>query len=347
VTDLRAELFARYQRENRLHGVLVELTLRCPCNCRHCLLIRRPGYEMSAAELADLFAQLAGEGVFNLGLTGGEPLLREDLPEILAAAARHRFMVSILTTGLLVGRAETELFRRRGIRSVELSLLGASPATHDDIMRHPGAHRRMVRAAELLREAGIVVTLKATVLRPNRRELPAMAELARRLGVRFVANVSVAPRSDGDTTPLDLALREDELAELDLDRLRGGLIPDEDHAAGALLTCQAGRTVAGVTPEGDLLPCILFRRPVGNLRQRSLKSLWHDDPDPFLVSLRAITEADVPECAGCDLRSHCRRCPGVAFSESDKLGQTSPSACALARGLAAARRRRPDCGDRR
>jgi pyrroloquinoline quinone biosynthesis protein E len=339
LTGLRAELFQRYKDENRLHGVLVELTHRCPCDCRHCLLLRQPRDELSATEFADLFAQLSAEGVFNVGLTGGEPLLRDDLPAILEAAHEHRFILSILTTGILVGSAEAALFQRCRVRSAELSLLGAGAATHDDIMRFPGAFARTVQAAKRLRDAGIVVTLKATVMRPNRSELPAMAELARRLGVRFAANVSVAPRVDGDPSPLNLALDPKELSTVDLRLVQGGLIPAEEHVHGAMLICQAGRTIAGVTPEGDVLPCILFRRPVGHLRERRLQSIWHDDPDPFLTTLRSATEADAAECAVCDLRSHCRRCPGVAFSETNRLGEASPSACALARGLARARQR--------
>jgi len=142
------------------------------------------------------------------------------------------------------------------VRSVELSLLGGNPTTHDGIMRFPGAFERAVRAAELLREAGIEVTLKATLLRPNKAELPDMADLARRLGVRFAANISVAPRIDGDPSPVALALGEEDLADLDLRLIKGGLIPAEEHTRGALLTCQGRKA-------GLVLGAVLAREQHG------------------------------------------------------------------------------------
>jgi radical SAM protein with 4Fe4S-binding SPASM domain len=335
VTGLREELFARYQHQCRPHSVLIELTHRCPCDCRHCFLVREPGSELTTTEMVALLAGLADEGVFNVGFTGGEPFLRSDLEKILAAARSHQFFVTLLTTAMSIGPAEVSMLRKQQVRMMEVSLLGASAETHDGIMRTPGAFDRTMGAVKRLREAGIAVTLKATVLRPNWRELASMTRLAADLGARFAANVSVAPRIDGDTAPQQLSLDETELSELDPDLIAGGLIPEEDHSGGALLTCQAGRTVAGISPEGEVWPCILFRRSVGNLRERSLREIWREDPDPFLLELRAMTEAEVPECASCQHRGHCRRCPGVAYLEAGRLGEPSPSACALARGLTA------------
>ncbi len=326
----------KYEAENRLHAVLVELTHACPCNCLHCLLVRKPRSELTLDEIADLLAQLRQEGTFNLGLTGGEPFLRKDFPRILELVRRDRFFVSVLTTGILVGKPEVELLQRCGVRFTEISLLGAGPETHDAVMRFPGAFERTVAAVKLLRDAGITVCLKTTILRPNRQELPAMARLAEKLGAMFSANISVSPRVDGDRGPQELALDEEEVARLDPTLLGGGPLPDEDHSAGAVLTCRAGRTVAGISPRGDVFPCILMRRKVGNLRHQSLQEIWHDRPDPFLDQLRELKSEDVAECHACELRASCRRCPGVAYLETGQLRLRSPSACSCARGIAAA-----------
>ena len=335
MTGLLHEIDQRYRAEHRLQAVMIELTHACPCDCAHCYLVRDPRDELSCTEIADIFDQLHQEGTVNLGLTGGEPMLRRDFPRILEMAHEHRFFVSVLTTGVTIGAPEIRLLQRNGVRLVELSILGARSRTHDGIMRHEGAFARLLTAARGLREAGIGVGLKCTIMKANQDEVEDMARLADELGARFSASISVMPRVDGDPAPLALALSEDEVARLDPRHTTGGLIPGEDHSQGALLTCRAGSTVAGISPRGEVFPCILIRHAVGDLRQRRLQDIWHDDPQPFLTELRGISAEDVAACHDCELRSVCRRCPGVAYQESGELRQPSPSACACARGIAA------------
>jgi radical SAM protein with 4Fe4S-binding SPASM domain len=336
MTSLRDAIDERYRREHRIQSAMIELTHACPCHCTHCYLRRERGGELSAAEIGGLLSQLREMGTINLGFTGGEPMVREDLWEILAAAREAQFLVTLLTTGLLVGPAEAVRLRRHSVRSLEISLLGAEAATHDRIMRRQGAFAAAVRAAELARGEGLLVCLKSTVLRSNQHELPAMAALARRLGVEFAANAVVSPRIDGDRDSQQEALREEEVARLDPRLLSGGFIPAEDTQPGAVLVCRAGSTVAGFSPQGDVFPCILMRARVGNVRDATLAEIWRERPHPFLQRLRALRADDVAACADCQLRRHCRRCPGVAWLETGDLRQASPSACAAARGLARA-----------
>ncbi len=331
---LSDDIFQMYDSGNRLHAAMIELTNRCPCDCSHCLLVRECHDEMSTSVILNLLEELHSEGVFNLALTGGEPFLRKDLPEILEAAHRHRFFTSILTTAVTIGPAEVDLLKENKVKRIEVSLLGANAETHDSIMNFPGAFERTIRAVKLMVAAGLNVRLKTTVMQPNFQELEAMRDLSKKLGVLFKANVSVAPRVDGDLSPLDLALTEQQVSELDSSLINDGLIPDEEISGGALLTCRAGNTVAGISPQGDVFPCILFRYKLGNVRENSLQEILHTRPDSFLERIRTVREEEVTECMTCDLRSVCQRCPGVAWIENGDMCAASPSACALARGLA-------------
>jgi radical SAM protein with 4Fe4S-binding SPASM domain len=337
VSDLLRKVDEKYKKACRLQALLFEVTHRCMCDCRHCFLVKDANNELSLDEIAGLLKALREEGAIFIGFTGGEPFLRKDFPRILELARDDGFFVSILTTGIPVGEREASLLKRLAVYRVEMSLLGANAETHDSIMRFPGAFARTKRAVELLVEAGVGVSLKSTVMRHNHAELADMAALARDLGAGFSANVSVAPRTDGDRQPQALALKEEEVARLDPGLLRGGLIPGEDDGPGAVLTCRAGRTVAGLSPEGDVFPCLLFREKVGNIRENTLREIWHDNPVPFLQELRRVKPEDVAECLQCEIKAHCKRCPGVAYMETGAIGLPSSSACAAARGMAAAR----------
>lgn len=335
--SLRQDLERSYWERNQLHALIIELTHRCPARCRHCYVVPAPPCdELETGVVCRLLDEARQEGVFHVMLTGGEVLLRPDLASILAHARRHRFFVSVLTSGLTLTEDTAAMLAEHAVYSVELSLLGASDAVHDDLMQVAGALARIRRAAGLLRRLGLRVVLKATVLRPNAGELAAMARLARELDCAFAASALVAPRREGGREPLDLALDEDELAAIDPALLSGGLIPGEETGGGAVLVCKAGRTVAGISAAGDVYPCIMWPRAVGNVRERSLHDIWHDHPDPFLTELRGLAAADAAVCAACDRRTWCRRCPGAAWQETGSSTAAAPSHCAAARGHARA-----------
>ncbi len=334
MTSLREELQRKYFKDSRIHAVIFELTEACPCRCVHCYLLKQPQDELTLDEIKIYFEQLHAEGAFNLTLTGGEPLVRQDFDQILAAAHSHQFFLTVLTTGLLVDAAKADLLAKYDVGSVELTLLGDNAETHDRMMQRPGSFDKILEACRLITERQLRLVVKTTIMQGNHTELNGMAELARQLRARFSASVSLAPRVDGNLDPLSLALTQEQLATLDPALLYGGLIPGEDHQEGGLLTCRAGVTVVAISATGDVFPCVLFRRKVGNLREQSLREIWHDKSDPFLAELRAIRAEDVNTCPDCKIRKHCRRCPGVAWLETGKLREPAPSCCEIAEGLA-------------
>ena len=322
--SLLDEVNRAYARSCRLQTVEFEITHRCICSCVHCYLGPSPGEELATTEIERLFTQLREEGVIYLTITGGEPFLRDDLPRVLELAHRERFLLTIMTTGILIGEPEARLMKRSGVIGVEMSLLGATADTHDALMRHPGAFAAMREAVSLVKSAGIEVVLKSTVLGGNYRELPGMRDAARAWGVPLIARRDVAPAIDGDCSPQQWMVNAAEAAELDA----GSPVEAGRHGqAGAVLTCKAGKTTCAITPSGEILPCILFRRTVGSIRARSLHAIWHGEPDPFLERLRALEPEDVKECFTCAHRQACRRCPGIAYTETGELGRPSPSAC--------------------
>ncbi len=336
MSDVRRDIYRRYWQQNRLQALVLELTHRCPCRCRHCYIVRNPqddGLDTDAVRA--ILDQACDEGVFQILLTGGEVLLRPDLDAILAHARSHKFFVTVLTSGLTLDVAAADMLARHKIYNVEMSLLGATAEVNDDMMQVPGALERIRRAAKLLRARGLRVVLKATILRTNRHQIDAMKTLAQELDCSFNTSTMVSPCRDRSTDPLDLALTEDELADLDPALISGAAVPGET-AGGGVLVCSAGRTGAGVSPQGDVYPCIMWPRPVGNLRERSLHDIWHAHPDPFLESLRALEDADIRACVDCDLRPHCTRCPGIAWQETGELAGPAPSLCSGARGRARA-----------
>lgn len=330
MSKLLGEVYENYRKANRAYAAMIELTYRCVCRCVHCYIDDYHSEEMTTHEVLALLDQLKDEGVIDIGFTGGEIFLRKDLPTILEETLKRGFLAYVLTTGILIGEEEADLLKRNRIHHAEISLMGATAATHDSVMRHPGAFEKTLRAVGLLKERGIPVVLKNSVLRQNVGELRDMANLASSLGLPFSASLSVLPKINGDKSTQDCAVSLEEALSLDPALLNGGLIPGEDESQGARLTCNAGRTICGISPTGDVYPCLIWRQPLGNVKTRTFRDIWHGEGTEELKAIRAMVREDAAECVNCEYIRRCRRCPGLAFSETGDCRASVRSACALA-----------------
>jgi len=331
--ELHDIIYDKYRANNKIHSIMFEVTHRCICDCIHCFLVKDETNELSMDEISDIFRQLRKEGTINIGITGGEPFLRNDIQEILGTARENGFFISLLTTGILIDHAEVSLLKRLNIFHVEISLLGASAETHDGIMQNPGAFDKMINAVKLLKNEGINVTLKSTILKGNYQEIDDMAALCKKLQVNFKSNLLVSPMIDGCNAPQEYMLTKNMISEINQDRINEGLITGEDISKGAILICNAGKTTAGIAPNGDIFPCILMRKKIGSFRENTLNDIWHERQDQFLSEIRSMKMEDVAECFSCDLRSACIRCPGMVYLENRSLFEKSKASCICAEGF--------------
>lgn len=278
---------------DHLVGPLVthlEVVAACNLTCTHCFAgtLPRRGALLTTAELDRLFAELAGLGCFRLNLTGGEPLLRRDLLELVDLAAGHGLHCTLTSNGTLLDeRLARELGRRDGLR-LNVSLDGATAATHDAV-RGPGSFALVRERLALLRRHarfGLAFTVGAH----NAHEAGEFAALSRRLG----ADVAVVR----PLYPVGEALRHPELlpslrtytdAVAALARLGRpdagaelcGL--DPRPAAGELpipanAGCSAGRLQCSISAHGALSPCSFLGADFegDDVRTRSFAALWRE-----------------------------------------------------------------------
>src|SRR5262245_19247858 len=173
------------------YSVSWNLTQRCNLECAHCYLSASAGAdtrgELTTAECRRIIGEIArvNPNVF-LILTGGEPFLRRDLFEIAACAAEQRFTVVFGTNGVLLREREAALMRQHGVLGASISLDSTDRARHDAFRQLPGAWEGAVRATRVLADAGLDFSLHMSVTDWNVGEVPAMIDLARKLGARVL-----------------------------------------------------------------------------------------------------------------------------------------------------------------
>jgi MoaA/NifB/PqqE/SkfB family radical SAM enzyme len=336
-----------------LRGTL-DLTYRCNNDCRHCWLRLPPGAseasaELTVEEIGRLAAEARAMGCREWLLSGGEPMLRPDFPEIFEAVTARSAWYTLNTNGTLITPPIARLLRREGTKLV--ALYGASAAVHDAVTRNPGSFEALRRGAAYLREAGAAFTVQVVPMRTNILEYEAMVRLAEtwspswRLGATWLyLSASGDPARNRDI--LAERLEPARVAELDgaADGGGGGLdaAPEPSCAAGGLYaSCLPGRRDFHVDPYGGLSFCSFVKDPSLRLDLRAMTfgRAW-DEGFAGLAAAVAPSAAYARDCGACDLRPDCKWCPVFAYLEHRDHSARIDYLCAVARETRRAREAR-------
>ncbi len=274
-------------------SLVAELTYRCPLGCLYCsnpLDFAKSRAELSADDWSRSFAQAAALGVMQLHLTGGEPLLRDDLGELTSAARACDLYINLITSGVGLNEARLGALRAAGLDHVQLSLQD-SDETAADYVAGAGAHRRKLAAARMIARMKIPLTLNFVVHRLNLDRVGAMIDLAAELGARRVELASAqfhgwALLNRAHLMPTqEQNDRAEAIARLAAKRLRGAMevvFVRNDYLAGRPKPCMGGwgRGTIVIDPTGRAMPCQAAASISGlefpNVRTAALGEIWRD-----------------------------------------------------------------------
>lgn len=312
------------------------LTPDCNLRCRHCFAspeMRRGDRRLlTDAELDALFDECATLGTMRIALTGGEPLLRPDLPDLVDRIAARGIDTCLTTNGTLLDRRTAKELARRPFAWVNVSLDGAT-AKSNDAVRGRGTFERVVGNVRKHLRARVPFGLSVTLHRRNLDEVERLPALAKHLGARTVLLKAIYPIGEAAKNP-DLAISFADyraaLARLRRTVERLQVVPTSCEEADDSLAvifenfgCAAGNTVATVLHDGDVSPCSLIGDgvPVENLRGRTLAGIWSRG-----AGFTAIRRLEAPRlCRSCpDLETCSGGCRARAFAGGADLGSPDP-----------------------
>ncbi|MEZ0093542.1 pyrroloquinoline quinone biosynthesis protein PqqE [Streptacidiphilus sp. EB129] len=348
-------------------AMLAELTHACPLQCGYCSnpveLIRR-GDELTTDQWCEVLAQAGRLGVVQAHLSGGEPLLRPDLEQIVAAAEQAGIHTQLVTSGVGLTAPRLDALARAGLGSVQLSVQHADPASSDRIAgRRSFADKE--RAAAVIRACGLPFGLNVVLHRENLDALDAIVELALSWGADRIelANAQFygwALLNRGSLLPSRAQLRRAvatvEAWRTRLDARFEGR-PDArpqivwvvpDYFEGVAKPCMGGwgSVSLTVTPDGTVLPCATAASIPGldppNVKDRSLAWAWNES---HAFNAYRGTEWMTGPCGGCPRRSaDFGGCRCQAFALTGDAARTDP-ACGLSPDHGLIRDLVPDTGD--
>ena len=271
---------------------------------------------------------MADAGVFFLTISGGEPLLRNDLFAIIRRARELTFNVKLKTNAILIREKEAALIRELGVETVQVSIYSHRPEVHDAITKVKGSLDRSLDAIRFLVSQGLKVTMANVVMKQTRWDYPGVQELAAELGAHFTIDPTITPHINGDRSLLRLNIDRNGLREIMNDKTIAG---QEDHSSAVApgadedvldsIPCSAGHSACYVSPYGDVYPCVQFPLPSGNVSQQKFIDIWKYSPQ--LEEVRSIRSRDLPVCSTCAHVGGCSRCPGLAYMEGNMRGPST------------------------
>jgi radical SAM protein with 4Fe4S-binding SPASM domain len=317
----------------------IDLTARCNLRCVHCYLgqrsyrqrQRRP--EMNTRQILSIIDEITEAGCLYLLMTGGEPLLRKDFPEIYSHAKKNGLVITLFTNGTLMTDRILELFENLPPRIVEISLYGATASTYESITGIHGSYERCLDAVRRLSERKISVGLKTILMTLNRHEILDIENMAKEFGVKFRFDAEIFPDLNGDKAPLVLRVSPEEAVEKEFfdsnrarkwaqyfKRKRGPLA--DNH----LYNCGAGLTSFHVDSWGCLKPCIMITDLTVNLSEESFLEGWKGR----IARIRDKEAGNVSMCNRCEKRHLCGFCPAFFKLESGAEDHYSEYLCSIA-----------------
>src|ERR1700675_837370 len=297
-------------------ALIAELTHRCPLHCVYCsnpLELNARTNELSTEAWRKVFIQAAELGVLQADFTGGEPLARPDIVELVSAARAAGLYVNLITSGLPLDEARLEKLVAAGLDHFQLSFQGAQPEIATEISGTT-THAQKLRVLEWLGRHLVAVTLNFVIHRRSIEQLEEMLAIAEASGATRVefANVqyygwafairqNLLPTRGQLDTSLEVLKRAQE-------RLRGKMrieyvVPD--YYAKFPKACMGGwgRKLMLVVPSGDVLPCHAARVIPGltfeNVKDRTLREIW--ESSAAFQKFRGEDWMQEP-CRSCDRR---------------------------------------------
>ena len=287
---LTSEAYSRFVREHLVAQVdgpshaQIAVTNDCPQHCAYCYNRHRNGEPLDVPTILDLIDELKDMGVVWLGLTGGEPLLNPQLPEIVARASDD-CAVKLFTTGCGLTDDVAGELASAGLFSVAVSLDHWDAGVHDRGRGYRGAFQAAMDALEVAKRVpGLHVSVSSVVT----RQMIAAGDVLRLLAFLETLGVHEAWLSEAKPSVEalwhdELVVTEDERRALcafqdDYNRRGGGMTLNYlGHFEGAdMFGCNAGCKMLYIDPFGEVSPCVFMPMSFGNVRERPLWEIYED-----------------------------------------------------------------------
>ncbi|MCG8429427.1 MAG: radical SAM protein [Chromatiales bacterium] len=333
---------------NDLYLIAINLTRRCNLACTHCYMdadtrLGGGGNELTTGEVTDLLDQIADRSNETMVvLTGGEPLLRRDLEQLVSHGSQRGLSMVVGTNGVLLNEARVQTLKAAGTMGMGISLDSLDPAQHNDFRGCDGSWEKTLASMDHCRKHGLPFQVHFSVTEQNAHEVDAMIGFAKAVGAHvlniFFLVCTGRGESMSDISPAryeqvlkQLVLAQEQTCDL---IIRARCAPHYkrvayQHNPESPLTraqgyegggCLAGIHYCRITPEGAVTACPYIPDEEGNIRRQGFWQIW--DQAPTFEQLRNPKLEG--KCGKCEFQKLCGGCRARPLAMGGSLMDADP-----------------------
>tara|TARA_Y100000310_G_C20674083_1_gene811909 strand:- start:1570 stop:2889 length:1320 start_codon:yes stop_codon:yes gene_type:complete len=265
-------------KQDCVRSVELAVTYNCNLRCDKCFALKwlegKKSKFLTVEEIKNMYAQAYKMGATHVNLTGGEPVGRKDIVEVVKALKPRGTLISLVTNGIMVTEEKIIALRKAGLNTLQVSLDSFTPELHDKYRGHKGCYEAAIRAAQLAKKHGLNVCFTTVATHENieSQELPNMLKLAKKMGILLLINY--AGRSGGWHHKDFLVLTKDDKKVLNqymhdpFARLQQMF---NYHLKPGM--CLMGKDKFNVSAYGEVYPCTHVFMSFGNVKDEPLPKI--------------------------------------------------------------------------
>tara|TARA_Y100000031_G_scaffold150974_1_gene191317 strand:- start:211 stop:1284 length:1074 start_codon:yes stop_codon:yes gene_type:complete len=331
--------------------IAFELTGSCNLKCVHCRASaanQRDPKELSTQEIKGVIDDITSFSNPIMILTGGEPLLRDDLYEIAKHATDNGLRVVLGTNGTLINDEVAEKLIGVGVKRVSISIDCAYAEEHDEFRGVAGAYKKALRGIKACNKAGLEFQVNTTVTRRNLAELEKIHSLTIELGAVAHHIFLLVPTGRGK------AIEDEEIPPEEYERVlnwvydvkdkgvymkatcaphfvriihkrakeEGEDLPRRKYGMEAMMGgCMGGTTFAFISRRGDVNPCGYLPLKAGNIRGKSFREIWGSAKLFLDLRNRGALKG---KCGACEYKVACGGCRARAYAKYEDYMEEEP-----------------------
>ena len=339
-------------KDNTIRLVAWETTRRCNLRCKHCRAGAEDHHypnELDTNASFKLLEQIAEVGKPIIILTGGEPLLRDDIFDIAAYGTRLGLRMVMAPNGTLITPESAKQMKESGIKRISISLDGSTPESHDRFRGLENAFQDSIRGIEIAKDAGLEFQINTTITKTNLEEIPKILTLAEDLGAvahhifllvptgrgKYIVDSAINAKEyeetlnwfydQKDKTPLQLKatcaphyyriLRQRAKAD-------GKKVTFETHGLDAVTRgCLAGTGFCFISHVGQVQTCGFLDVACGDITKQTFKEVWENST--VFNELRDFNRLE-NKCGICEFKRVCGGCRARAYEATGSYLEEEP-----------------------
>lgn len=326
-----------YTKVVRPVSLTIELTNVCNFRCIHCYHGDHNNVHLDKDTVLDVVNQFKELGLYEVTISGGEPLAHPDFLEILDELNKKRLYVNLFTNASLLNQDVIEALLKSNVKDVQFSLYGLDYNTFSCVTgtNNLNLFNNYMSGIDLLRQSSLSVTCAMVIMKGNFHQRHEMLEMCLRNNFKMRSSYRlISTRTSKDISKFDLSSEEKKQLMSEIiafnkkkqEENKKIYVLENEQPNTSIMNgmCTAGKTSFCLSATGDILPCPGYYFAIGNVYSSKIKDILNS---PQALKIKSASRKDYSKCLECTFLDFCAFCPGIIHNEKYNTDFDTCSIC--------------------